>query len=84
MKMKEQNDFYRKALLTGGIMLSSWIINQGIDAAYKQVSGEEAPNDPDKGNTGWKNAIIYSMVTGAVLGTAKMFLRRQISRKLLK
>ncbi len=84
MKRKRQSDFYRKALLTGGVMLSSWIMKQGIEAAYKQISGHKAPKNPGKRNTGWASAIIYSMVTGALLGTAKTFLRAQITRKLLK
>ncbi len=84
MNRKKQNDFYRKALLTGGVMLSSWIMKQGIEAAYKQISGHKAPKNPGNRSTEWTSAIIYSMVTGAVLGSAKTFLRAQITRKLLK
>lgn len=77
---KDSNNklYLRRALISGSIMLSSYLMKQGLEAGYKKLSGKDAPKNPKRQDSSWMEALLWAAATGAVLGLAKTLLRTQV------
>ena len=86
MKMTHQNsrENLQKALMSGAVILSAYVMKMGIDAVYEKVVGNTAPRNPKEEDATWRSALLWSAATGALLGAAKVALRPKIDRGVRK
>ena len=81
LKIQRDNNnkvYLRRVLVSGTIMLSSYLMKQGLEAGYKRISGRDAPKNPKRQDASWQEALLWAVATGAVLGLAKTLLRTQV------
>ena len=69
-----------KAIMSGTVILSAYIMKMGIDAAYEKITGDKPPHNPAQKGISWQRALIWSAATGVLLGVAKAALRPKIDR----
>jgi hypothetical protein len=66
-----------KLLGTGGAVLSGIAAKKVITTGWKLVTGHAPPANPEHPDTTWAEAVAWAVVSGAVVGVARMLAARQ-------
>lgn len=66
-----------KLLGTGGAVLSGIAAKKVLHTGWKLVTGNEPPANPEHPDTTWGEAVAWAVVSGAVIGVARMLTARK-------
>ena len=66
-----------KIIGTGSAVLAAAAAQKGLAAAWKLATGEEPPTIPEDPETSWREAITWAVVSGAVIGVARLAATRR-------
>jgi hypothetical protein len=66
-----------KLLGTGGAVLSGIAAKKVITTGWKAVTGHEPPANPEHPDTTWAEAIAFALLSGAIVGVARMLAARK-------
>ena len=66
-----------KIIGTGSAVLAAAAAQKGLAAAWKLATGEDPPTIPEDPETSWREAITWAVLSGAVLGLARLAATRQ-------
>lgn len=66
-----------KVLGTGAAVLSAAVAERGITAAWRAATGTEPPVNPENPDTRWAEAIGWALLSGAVIGLARLVATRK-------
>lgn len=66
-----------KAMGTGGAILSGIAAKKVATTAWQKGTGKAPPANPEDPSTGWGEALAWAVVTGAIVGVARMLAARK-------
>lgn len=66
-----------KAMGTGGAILSGIAAKKVATTAWQKGTGKAPPANPEDPATGWGEALAWAVVTGALVGVARMLAARK-------
>lgn len=66
-----------KVLGTGGAVLSGIAAKKVITTGWKAVTGRPPPANPEHPDTTWAEALAFAVVSGAIVGVARMLAARK-------
>lgn len=61
---------------TGTTALAGIAVNKGLDQAWRLARDEEPPEDPGSRDVAWRDAILWTIATGVVIGLGRLLARR--------
>jgi hypothetical protein len=62
---------------TGSAVLAAAAAQKGLSAAWKVATGDDPPTIPEDPDTTWTEAIAWAVLSGAVLGLARLIATRR-------
>ncbi|GAA2026223.1 DUF4235 domain-containing protein [Pseudokineococcus marinus] len=65
-----------KVVGTGGAVAAGIAANKVLTAVWRKSLGGEPPINPESDETTWKEAIAWALLSGAVVGVARLAFRR--------
>ena len=65
---------------TGSTVLAAAAAQKGLSAAWKVATGDDPPTIPEDPETTWTEAIAWAVLSGAVLGLARLIATRRAAR----
>jgi hypothetical protein len=66
-----------KVLGTGSAVVAATVADRGIRAVWRAVTGSEPPTVPEDPDTRWPEAIGWALLSGAVIGLARLIAVRK-------
>lgn len=64
------------AVAAGAAILGGAAVRQGLQQAWKLTMDEDPPRDPAASDVPWRQAIIWTVATGALVGLGSLIARR--------
>ena len=61
---------------TGAAVIAAALTRQALDQTWQWSTGDEAPRNPADSDVSWRQALLFTALTGAVMGVARMSARR--------
>ena len=62
---------------TGSAVLAAAAAQKGLSAVWKLATGDDPPTIPEDPETSWADAIAWAVVSGAVIGLARLVATRR-------
>ena len=69
--------FAWRVIGTGSAVLAAAAAQKGLTAAWKLATGDDPPTIPEDPETSWRDAIVWAVLSGAVLGLARLVATRR-------
>ena len=66
-----------KVLGTGSAVLAATVAERGLRAAWRTATGAEPPSLPEDPDTRWGEAVTWALLSGAVIGLARLAATRK-------
>jgi hypothetical protein len=66
-----------KIIGTASAVLAAAAAQRGLSAAWKLATGDDPPTIPEDPETSWTEAIAWAVVSGAVIGVARLIATRR-------
>jgi hypothetical protein len=66
-----------KILGTGGAVLAGIAARKAVTSAWQLTTGKPPPANPEHPDTTWAEAVGWAVLSGAVVGTARMLATRK-------
>ncbi|RZS90992.1 uncharacterized protein DUF4235 [Motilibacter rhizosphaerae] len=66
-----------KLLTAGGTVAAAWVARKSVTTAWKLVTGNEPPANPEDPEVEWAEAVGWALLSGAVIGLARLAASRQ-------
>lgn len=73
-----------KLATTGAALAASFIAKKATDGTWSFVTGKEVPDNPDDPDIDIKEAILFAILSGALIALARMIANRQTTKVLGK
>jgi hypothetical protein len=69
-----------KVLGTGSAVVAAGLAQKGITALWKTATGNEPPTIPEDPDTSWGEAVGWAVLSGAVIGVARLAATRRAAQ----
>lgn len=66
-----------KVLGTGSAVLAATFAEKGLTALWRTATGSEPPASPEDPDTDWTQAVTWAVLSGAVIGIARLAATRR-------
>ncbi|GAB7193154.1 hypothetical protein NUM3379_38630 [Kineococcus sp. NUM-3379] len=66
-----------KLLGTGAAVGAGALANAVTKRGWKLATGTNPPDNPEDPDVGWKEAVLWALASGAVIGIARLIAERQ-------
>ena len=66
-----------KVLGTGSAVLAATLAEKGLEAVWRTATGNEPPTAPEDPDTRWGEAVTWALLSGAVIGLARLAATRR-------
>ncbi len=66
-----------KVIGTGSAVLAATAAHKGLSAAWRLATGDDPPTIPEDPETSWREAVAWAIVSGAVVGVARLVATRR-------
>ncbi len=76
----EPQDQLSMVLRTATAFAASVLLRKLLKVVWEKSSGRNAPTNPSIPGVGWREAILWGVLTGALAGTVKVVARRGTDR----
>lgn len=73
-----------KILTAGAAVAASMIARKATDGTWKFVTGNDSPTNPEDPDIDIKEAIAFAVLSGALVGLARMLANRQTTKVVAK
>lgn len=73
-----------KVVTAGAAVIAAIIARKTTDGTWKFVTGSDSPENPDDPDIDIKEAITFAVLSGALVGLARMLANRQTTRIMAK
>ena len=71
------NPMVWKLLGTGSALGAGALANAVTKRGWKLATGSNPPDNPEDPDVGWKEAVLWALASGAVIGLARLLAERQ-------
>lgn len=65
---------------SGAAVLAAIAARKALTSGWEAATGTEPPENPADPSTDWKEAVAWGVLTGAVVGVARMLASRETAR----
>jgi hypothetical protein len=65
---------------TGSAVLAAAAAQKGLSAAWRLATGDDPPTVPEDPDTGWREAVAWAVLSGAVIGVARLMATRRAAQ----
>lgn len=69
--------FTWKLMGTGSAIVTGIAARKVITAAWTKGTGQAPPQNPESPDTTWQEALVWALVSGALIGVARMLAARK-------
>lgn len=66
-----------KVIGTGSAVLAATAAQKGLTAAWRLATGDDPPTIPEDPDTSWREAVAWAVMSGAVVGVARLVATRR-------
>ena len=66
-----------KLLAAGAAAVATTVADRGVRSAWKAATGDEPPANPMNPDVAWKEAVVWAVLSGAVIGIARLAAQRK-------
>jgi hypothetical protein len=66
-----------KVLGTGSAVMAAAFAEKGLKAIWRTATGNEPPTIPEDPDTNWTEAVSWALLSGAVIGLARLAATRR-------
>lgn len=73
-----------KVLAVGAGLAGSKLAKAATDGTWKAATGKQTPSNPADPDVEWKEALAFAIVSGAIMGLARMLTQRQAAQAYVK
>lgn len=73
-----------KIITAGAAVVAGIVARKTTDGTWKFVTGSDSPANPDDPDIDLKEAIAFAILSGAIIGLARMLANRQTTRMMAK
>lgn len=63
-------------LASGAAIVAAIVVRNAMEKTWELVNNKVAPENPADPETSWKEAVVWSIASGVVIGLARMFAQR--------
>jgi hypothetical protein len=74
-------DFSSKVISGLAAMIATFLARKAVTLAWTKATGKEPPAHPEDPNVGLAEALGWSMLTGVIVGAAKLLATRAAARR---
>ncbi|PPK98021.1 uncharacterized protein DUF4235 [Kineococcus xinjiangensis] len=71
------NPMVWKLIGTGAAVGAGALANAVTKGGWKFLTGSNPPDNPEDPDVGWKEAVLWALASGAVIGIARLLAERQ-------
>jgi hypothetical protein len=68
------------AIVAGATMLSAFLTRKLIEKVWVKVAKSEPPTDPSDDEITWKDALIWTVATGVLVGVTNVLVSRGVTQ----
>jgi hypothetical protein len=65
---------------TLGAVAAAWVAKRLMNTTWTAVTGNEPPSNPESPETTWKEAVGWAVLSGVILGLARLVATRQAAK----
>ncbi len=69
-----------KFLANGAAVAAAVVARKALTSSWEAATGTEPPKNPADPRTDWREALAWGLLTGAVIGVARMLASREAAR----
>ena len=69
-----------KIIGTGSAVLAATVAHKGLTTAWRAVTGDDPPTIPEDPDTSWREAVAWAVLSGAVVGLARLVATRRAAQ----
>ncbi|OLT16593.1 hypothetical protein BJF80_04300 [Serinicoccus sp. CUA-874] len=73
-----------KAMTVGAVLAASSIARKATDGTWKFVTGNDSPTNPEDPDIDFKEAVAFAVLSGALVGLARMLANRESTKVIAK
>ena len=66
-----------KVLTVAGTVGAAWVARKSVSTGWKVITGNEPPVNPEDPEVDWAEAVGWALLSGAVIGMARLAASRQ-------
>ena len=77
--MDFSNEKIKETLVGGAALIGAMVIRKLMEKSWVIITKENPPKNPKDREVSWKEAIIWAVCTGAIIGLTKLVMRRNAS-----
>lgn len=77
-------NIFAKVLTAGAAVAASFVARKATDGTWSFVTGKEVPDNPDDPDLDIKDAIVFALLSGAIIAVARMLANREATRLVAK
>ncbi len=70
-------DLVYKVMSVAAAIGASKVARSATDGSWKFIRGEESPKNPEDPDNDWIEAVMFAVLSGAIVGLARMLASRQ-------
>lgn len=59
--------------------LGAFVVRGGLEQAWKAATGEHPPKNPAARDVSWRDAIVWTVATGALIGLGRLVAERAVT-----
>lgn len=76
------NDTVKKLIISSASVIVGYTLKQLAQRKWKDVYDEEPPTTHPSEEINWKKVILWSLITGTVISSAKLATKRYLTSKM--
>jgi hypothetical protein len=80
-KAVKKADFSTKVISALAAMIATFLARKAVTLAWTKAMGKEPPEHPEDPDVGLAEALTWSMLTGVIVGAAKLLATRAAARR---
>lgn len=70
-------DLVYKVMSVGAAIGAAKVARSATDGSWKFIRGQDSPENPADPDNDWKEAVAFAILSGAIVGLARMLASRQ-------
>ena len=72
---KFNKEYLQTTIIAGSTMLGAFFARKLVEKTWEKITQNEAPKNPGDPNITWKEAMAWTLITGAVVGATRVLVR---------
>lgn len=77
--MSDSKEKLQSVMVAGATMLGAFVARKLIEKVWEKVTHEPPPSDPADRNISWKEALVWAVATGVLVGVTNVLISRTVT-----